>query len=167
MTLAYKVGKCTVLYEKKPGSHDVVFHEDFLGFGLAAFETHGTASGQLMNSRGQYKSAMEVALHDIAPRLQHANYPPGMEFILLACEGGSSGAAQKVAKALNRPVEGFDKVISVKHPSLMQLTNFSQSHQQTNIPTHKIGLWERMKGVKGPFSDSRKIDYATSRTYFP
>jgi len=164
----YQVRRSTVLYEKNPGDHDVVLHENFLGTGVAAFETHGVPFySVLMNSRGKYRSAREVAETDIRPWLQRINYPPGKEMILLACLAGSSGAAQVVATVLRRPVEGFKHRIYVLQPHYLRHACLSERSNDYNLPTENIGLLKRLSGFKGPFIDSRNQTYAQSKTYYP
>ncbi|QCI10929.1 RHS repeat-associated core domain-containing protein [Pseudomonas putida] len=165
---AQRIGDSSVLFEAKPGNHDVVFHENFLGTGTAAFETHGHPfSSKLMNGQGRYRSALKVALNDIEPQLRQVNYPQGKELILLACEGGSSGAAQKVATALQRPVRGYAQPIYTTHPQFSQSLRVTNHARHSNLPTESIGFWERLKGAKGPFVDRSDRRFATSSLYFP
>jgi len=102
--------KGRILYEDSPGKQDVVFHDKLWGKDFAGFETHGSPEGQLMNSRGQYASAADVATSDIKPLLDGMQppYPQGKPVVLIACYGSESGAAQEVANILRRPVVGYN-----------------------------------------------------------
>jgi len=163
------LGRSRVLYEELPGGHDVVFHENAWNLDIAAFETHGYRSGSLMNSSGKVRSASEVAMQDIAPGLKAINYPKDKPIILLACEGGKSGAAQKLANTLRRPVQGYDKPIKVHKPSLLKKLSEPAGNLKThNIPLQKIADWNpSFPGKAGPWPADPSMEPATSRLYFP
>lgn len=159
-------GKFDILYEATPGSNDVVFHENIWGRQIAAFETHGNRWGSLMDSSGKMKSASKVALNDIAPRLNTLNYPAGKPIILLACSGGKSGAAQKVANTLRRPVQGYQRTIHVDPPSGMGLLR--RTNSSSNIPLQRMSMWDRLwkqKLFQG--KASKYLEPAESRMYYP
>ncbi|MFJ4388379.1 RHS repeat domain-containing protein [Pseudomonas soli] len=158
-------GKSEALYEQwvngRP-THDVVWHERFLGR-YRALETHGASNGQLMNAQGKMVDPVKLAVKEIAPRLQGVD--PAEPLFLVACEGGSSGAAQRLADILRRPVYGYDKVIAVY--DLKPSQTFAHSNVWTTAPTHKIPFMRRLMGERSAFSDHPKYEHATGRFYHP
>ncbi|NIE77253.1 RHS repeat-associated core domain-containing protein [Pantoea sp. Ap-967] len=101
-----------VLYPGNDTSAPTVFHKEVFQSGHAGFVTHGNASkgAVLMNQRGQTSSAKTVARDEIAPRLRGMpayRDDPHKPLYLIACEAGSSGAAQAVADTLGRPVFAY------------------------------------------------------------
>ncbi|MEN8639188.1 RHS repeat-associated core domain-containing protein [Pseudomonas sichuanensis] len=157
-------GGSSVLYETQVngrGNHDVVWHERFLG-SYRALETHG-GGGLLMNSSGKMVDPVQLAIAEIAPRLKGVN--PAVPFFLQACEGGSNGAAQKLANVLQRPVYGYDKVIALHDIGITHAAR--RTSQLTSTPIQKISWWRRLLGEKGPFSDYRKYEDARGRFYYP
>ncbi|MHC8388498.1 RHS repeat domain-containing protein [Pseudomonas sp. MDT2-39-1] len=93
-----------IIYKPSKGA-PVFFSTDLYGQKILAYQAHGVPSGKMMSSTGRMRPAAEVALYDIAPRLdalgdEYANAP----LWLLSCESGVSGAAQEVANTLNRTV---------------------------------------------------------------
>lgn len=159
----------TVLFERTPGTSDVVFHDDLWGTGLRGFETHGAPDGYLLNSQGWYDTAANVAKQDIAPRL--ANVDQRSPLVLLACEGGSSGAAQEVANALRRPVIGYHRTIYTNTPEMMKRSaNFvTKEGVRTPFALQKIPHMEGLSGVQGPRYFAHGIEYelATFQGYAP
>jgi len=124
-----KQRKGQTLFEKSPDDHDVVFHENLLGQNQIAYETHGDPFGRLMNLQGKMKDATTVALRDIGPTIEAMQIPPpaNQPIILAACWGGRSGAAQKVANAIRRPVVGFDHIVQTSHPQAMKMLRMTTS----------------------------------------
>ncbi|MDF9617539.1 RHS repeat-associated core domain-containing protein [Pseudomonas entomophila] len=158
-------GKSEVLYEqwvKGRPTHDVVWHERFLGR-YRALETHGASNGQLMNARGKMVDPVRLAVKEIAPRLQGVD--PAEPLFLVACEGGSSGAAQRLADILRRPVYGYDKVIAVY--DLKPSQTFAHSNVWTTAPTQRIPFMRRLMGERSAFSDHPEYEHATGRFYHP
>lgn len=157
-------GGSSVLYETLVdgrANHDVVWHERFLG-SHRALETHG-GDGLLMNTSGEMVNPVQLAITEIAPRLRGAN--PAEPFFLLACEGGSNGAAQKLANVLQRPVYGYDKVISLHDIGISHAARRTSGF--TSSPLQEIPLWRRLLGDKGPFSFYPKFEDARGRFYYP
>lgn len=152
-----------VLFEKNYLDHDVSWHSNFLGKGYQAFETHGSPFGHLMNSKGKMVDPLEVTLKEIAPRLGDvdANVP----LFLLACEGGKSGAAQRVADVLRRPVYGYDKVITLYDITTVQ--RFTRQGFAPTVPMQKISRWRRFLGETGPFKHHPSYEDATGKIYHP
>jgi len=122
-----------------------------------------------MNVLGSYEPAANIARREIAPRL--ADYAQGRPLVLLACEGGSSGAAQQVANVLQRPVIGYDKVIyitSTKNLSQPPYFTLGGGDVWTNLPTQKISWLKRLAQHDGPtFFGKKNRELATYRTYRP
>lgn len=172
-----KFGTSTILYEnkvttydpigfvKKPGSHDVVFHENYLDTGVPAFETHGDPFGRLMNSKGSYRPAWEVAHTDIAPALRKMDYAQDKGIVLLACQAGKTGSAQKVANSLNRSVTAYDKTIYLQHPVYPNVAWINNNG--TSLPTSAIAWTKRVRGAEGPFLHSPNQEIAKARLYRP
>ncbi|WP_449433672.1 RHS repeat domain-containing protein [Pseudomonas putida] len=160
--LAWK-GQSEVLYAEKLGQNDVAMHHNLWGKGIQAFETHGSSSGQLMNTAGQMDDPARIALKEIAPRLTGVSQDTPL--VLLACSGGKSGAAQKLADVLQRPVYGYDKTIWVNQARWMQHLDVSPT--DSSIPMQQISLARRLLGAKGPFSWYPDREIATGRLYFP
>lgn len=161
--------KFSVLFEEKLGEHDVTFHNDFLGSGRVAFETHGDRFGNLMSSKGVLRTATHVAKKDIKPMIDAMSpgYPSDKPIILAACWGGRSGAAQQVANVLKRPVIGYRHVIEMWEPSTM--TTFRPTYRWgngfgnavTQVRTNPFTrLFRHLAGVRGS-------DLAVSTQYFP
>lgn len=160
-----RVGTSTILYEAELDSSDVVFHENWLGSGTPAFETHGSRFGELMNSAGKMRPASEVARMDIAPALSNIGYPDDKGIILLACGAGKSGAAQNVANSLNRTVSAYDETILVSHPKMSSVIEIGK--KGTSLPLSKIPWLKRMRGVRGRFEGYPQYEAAASRLYRP
>lgn len=158
-----------IIFERIHGQHDVALHKQLWGDKFIGFETHGSSQGYLMNSKGLYDTAANVARMDIAPRL--ANLDPNKPFVLLACQGGSSGAAQEVANVLRRPVIGFDENIFVNTVEWMkQSANFvSKEGVRTPLALQKIPHLEGLTGVQGPqwFAQGLEYEMATFQLYKP
>lgn len=146
---ALKRRDSSILFERNLGQHDVAFHKELWGGQYVGFETHGTPQGYLMNSKGFYDTAANVARTDIAPRLANV---PDKPFVLLACQGGSSGAAQEVANVLRRPVVGFPHNIAVGHTDLLKLSAPFPTAQGVSTPfaLQKIPHLKGLTGVQGP-----------------
>ncbi|WP_460418244.1 RHS repeat domain-containing protein [Pseudomonas sp. microsymbiont 2] len=160
---AYWEQRSEVLYAERAGQNDVAMHYNLWGQGIRAFETHGSKGGQLMNAVGQMDDPARIALKEIAPRL--AGVEQNVPLVLLACHGGKSGAAQRIADVLQRPVYGYDKVIWVNRAGFIQslrVDNFTSS-----LPSQNISRWKRLQGAKGPFSFYPQREIATGRTYYP
>lgn len=158
-----------VLFEEELGSHDVVFHDRLWGSdNLKGFETHGASNGYLLNAQGVFEPAANVAKREIAPRLAH--YDQHRPLVLLACEGGSSGAAQQVANVLRRPVIGYDEVILIGSPRTMQFYYHQQSAWgiRTSLPLQKVNWLKRFTFAKRPaYMNGANLELATSRIYQP
>jgi RHS repeat-associated protein len=164
-----KQAKGKLIFERKLGEHDVYAHDNLYGEGIFAYETHGDPLGRLMNSSGKMQSATKVAKNDILPQLNALapNYPADKPIILAACWGGRSGAAQKVANVLQRPVIGFKHTILVDAPSRMRRLSVTStgSLKSTNVITHVrtnpfVLLRMRLQGIPNEA-------IAGSRYYFP
>jgi len=109
------------------------------------------------------EDAVRVALREIAPRL--AGMADNEPIVLLACYGGKSGAAQRIANVLQRPVHGYDKPIWVHHAGFMQ--SLEVTSQTSNLPRQQISTWRQLMGHTGPFSAAPDKELATGRLYFP
>ncbi|WP_256665296.1 RHS repeat domain-containing protein [Pseudomonas sp. SLFW] len=159
----------SILFERRLGSHDVVFHKKLWGDKFMGFETHGTPEGYLMNSKGLYDTAANVAKTDIAPLL--VNMDPNRPFVLLACQGGSSGAAQEVANVLRRPVLGFHENIFVGTAKWMkQSANFvTKEGVRTPFALQQIPHLKGLTGVHGPHYFAHGVEYelASFQLYKP
>ncbi|AIR87971.1 hypothetical protein LK03_01395 [Pseudomonas cremoricolorata] len=105
-----------VLHRTVRGSPEVVFHPDWLGQGVSAFETHGSATGMLMDSKGMMSRAEKVG-YEAQAWLNASGRADGEPFVLLACHAAESGAAQRVANVTGRPVTAYKQAIWVNHPS--------------------------------------------------
>ena len=156
-----------ILFEESFKQHDVAFHETLWGSNsLKGFETHGTSEGFLLNAKGIFEPAANVARREIAPRL--GGYSRQSPLVLLACEGGSSGAAQQVANVLRRPVIGYDKTIYLGDPSRTAKMIHHQARWglNTSLPTQKVPylkrLWRKAHGGAG-----ERFELATWRYYYP
>jgi len=156
-----------ILFEESFKNHDVAFHETLWGSNsLKGFETHGTSEGFLLNAKGVFEPAANVARKEIAPRL--GGYSRHSPLVLLACEGGSSGAAQQVANVLRRPVIGYDKTIYLGHPSRTAKMIHHQARWglNTSLPTQKVPylkrLWRKAHGGAG-----ERFELAAWRYYYP
>jgi hypothetical protein len=138
--------------------------DDYVGF-----QTHGGADGTLMNSRGIQESAKAVAKREIAPRLK--NVPMDEPLVLIACQGGSSGAAQAVANVLRRPVIGYDEVIYATAPGWMGKagTYWTPNGFTTTTPLQRIPHLKHLKGFHGPnyYSSGPDYELATFKMYYP
>ena len=148
---------------------EVAYHPNYLGLGMPAFETHGAPldlSSRLMNSAGVMRPAEEVA-GEIEGWLTHYGHPPNKEFILLACNGGSSGAAQKVANTTGRRVWGFSKTILVQEPSAQdQLSRVISSSADTNYPL-ELRSFKSFLTSHGEFSKFPFLRKARAKFYDP
>ena len=151
------VKRSAVLYAKSNDADDVVWHTNLWGKNIRAFETHGSPTGHLLNAQGQLEAPAQLALREIAPRL--TDLPADVPFVLLACHGGKSGAAQKIANALQRPVYGYDHAIFVKRPHWIQ--HLWVDDAGTSIPTQRAAT----SRLQGPLPAGREL--AAGRLYFP
>ena len=163
-------GDSHTLFEAERGSHDVVYHERLWQEDLRAFETHGGSDGTLMNAEGFYQSAAKVARREIAPRM--TGYADGAPLVLLACRGGSSGAAQSVANVLRRPIVGFKKDIYVGSPWEMNRWASTQrktgNDTWTNLPYQKVNFLKRFRRQSGPTTDGKPHrEPAAFKVYLP
>jgi RHS repeat-associated protein len=169
--VAHRIGKADVLFEKKPGSSDVAFIERLWDDDYAAFVTHGSPFGQLMNAQGNADSAINVATHLIAPRLAAMGYPEGQKIVLLACWAGKTGAAQNVANVLKRPVEAYRSKIHLLGVATLQgpaRVSGKLHGGATTAPVTKISVLKRVFGHKhGPFSDAPHFKLASKHLYTP
>lgn len=138
-------------------------HYNLWGKGIVAFETHGSKAGKLMNAAGKSEDAVRVAIKEIAPRL--AGVPKDQPIVLLACYGGRSGAAQRIANALQRPVHGYDKTIWVYRAKYMQ--SLSVSDDLVNIPTQSLSRWQRLMGTQSALTAEPGKTLASGRMYYP
>lgn len=151
------VKRSAVLYAKSENAEDVVWHTNLWGKNIRAFETHGSPTGHLLNAQGQLEAPAQLALREIAPRL--TDLPADIPFVLLACHGGKSGAAQKIANVLQRPVYGYDHAIFVKRPYWIQ--HLWVDDAGTSIPTQRAAT----SRLQGPLPAGREL--AAGRLYFP
>ncbi|QXH36754.1 RHS repeat-associated core domain-containing protein [Pseudomonas muyukensis] len=151
------IKRSAVLYAKSSEADDVVWHTNLWGKNIRAFETHGSPTGHLLNAQGQVEAAAQLALREIAPRL--TDLPADVPFVLLACHGGKSGAAQQIANVLQRPVYGYDHAIFVKRAQWMQ--HLWVDDAGTSIPT-QVAASSRLQG---PLPAGREL--AAGRLYFP
>ncbi|MNP32455.1 hypothetical protein D3C76_1256350 [compost metagenome] len=142
---------------------DVVYHQDYLGLGSPAFQTHGGLDGTLMNLAGIMRPAKEVAV-DIENFLQIFNHPPGEGFTLLACCAGKSGAAQEVANVTRRTVSAYIDPITVRH--LDEALSVVDTPASTNIPLVQKSWWRYFFRTSG-YTDSPYHEIAPSRLFFP
>jgi RHS repeat-associated protein len=156
-------GYADVLYSEGL-ENDVAFHRNVWGQGYTAFETHGSPGGKLMNAQGRMENARQVALREIAPRHQQLGTPNGQPMVLLACEGGRSGAAQQLADVLRRPVYGYDNVIYVMRASFMKSVDTGAAF---NIPLQRTPWWRRLAGTQSPSARMPGFEIASGRTYYP
>lgn len=168
----YRQGQVDVLFETSKKGEDtieVAFHNQLWGDAhLKAFETHGTPDGYLLNAQGVFESAAIVARREIAPRL--ASYAQHRPLVLLACEGGSSGAAQQVANVLRRQVIGFDEVIYIYQPRLMNAfeNQATAAGIATNFPLQQIPFLKRLgRGKSQPYTAGKNMEPATYKIYEP
>ncbi|TDF78802.1 RHS repeat-associated core domain-containing protein, partial [Pseudomonas sp. H9] len=163
------VGESTAIYFNGADKSDVVFHNKLLGTDVAAFETHGKLrTGKLMSVSGRFEDAESVANSSIRPWLEGIDYPEGKEIVLLACHGGGSGAAQKVANTLRRPVEAFDRAIYLDDPRYMQRINISFTNSTSNnFPAEKVPYIDRLLGSGRAFTDKPSMRISIPRTYYP
>lgn len=125
-----KVSAPVTLYSKGGGSADVAFHPNYLGSGTAAFETHGSTTGLLMDTTGAMVKPQKVGYR--AKAWLDANRPEGEPFTLIACHAAESGAAQIVADVTNRPVTAFKQAIYVHSP--MESMSLVAPNGALNIP---------------------------------
>ncbi|MFJ3466788.1 RHS repeat domain-containing protein [Pseudomonas sp. NPDC090201] len=164
----YRYHQTEVLLEHPPGVPQVTFHNRLWGDDLRGFRTHGSGEGYLLNAEGIFEPAANVARREIAPRL--ADYTAGRPLILLASEGGSSGAAQAMANVLRRPVVGYDKAIYVATiERLNALSTFtSPKGIHTNLPLQKIPFLKRLRGApQERLAAGEHFELATWRTFNP
>jgi len=156
----------TQLYEAKPGHADVRLHPNYLNTGYPAFETHGMPfdiNSNLWNSKGVFRPAEEVAL-EAESWLRTIDYPPGEPFILLACNGGSSGAAAKIAKVTKRAVISFKKTILVDTGDSSQL--FRHTPRTTNHPL-ALRSFKKILTQPPPYSNHFFYEAAEMEIYTP
>lgn len=133
-----------LIYEKSRGVHDVWLHKNFYGQNMVAYETHGKANGYLMNASGVFRPADEVARLDILPRLNKLKKSVLKDddfIVLVACEAGSSGAAQTVANVIKRPVLSFNKKVLIKPPHKMTKVRY-RLHDDNNL----LKEWDPVTG---------------------
>lgn len=168
---AHRIGKADILYEKNAGSSDVAFIERLWDENYAAFVTHGTPFGKLMNAQGKADSAINVATDLIAPRLTAMGYPADQKIVLLACWAGKTGAAQNVANVLKRPVEAYSSKIHLLSAATLQtpMRITGKLHAgATTAPVTKISVFKRVFAHKrGAFSDAPGFELATAKLYHP
>ena len=143
-------------------SKSVIYHQDYLGLGSHAFQTHGDLDGNLMGLDGIWRPAKEVAV-DIENLLLAFNHPPGKGFILLACYAGRSGAAQEVANVTRRTVSAYMDSIIVRH--LDQASSLVDTVEDTNLPLVKRSWW-RIFG-QSAYTSRPNHEIASSRLFFP
>ncbi|PMZ99414.1 MULTISPECIES: RHS repeat domain-containing protein [unclassified Pseudomonas] len=157
----------SVIFGTGKRAEDVAFVPSLFGEGNAALVTHGHPLGMLMNGQGLADDAVNVARDLIAPRLAQMNYPEGQKLVLLACWGGKSGAAQKIANALNRPVEAYGEKLLLKNlASLQSSRSTGLAFRGNNLPLYKPSPWERLTS-KADFMDSSKYRIARPKLYTP
>lgn len=155
-----------LLYEAKAGDADVRVHPNYLESGLPAFETHGMPldiNSNLMNSKGAFRPAKEVAL-EIEAWLKKIDFPEGEPFILLACNGGSSGAATKVANVTKRTVISFKKTILVDTTDSSRWLGMNS--RTTNYPLARRSL-RKMLTERPQHSDYFSWERAEMEIYPP
>jgi len=166
-----RLGDADILFERHTGTSDVAFVERLWGKEHAAFVTHGSPFGQLMNASGKADSAANIAADLIAPRLTAMAYPADQKIVLLACWAGRTGAAQQVANTLRRPVEAYSSKISLLSATTLQLPmriTGKLHHGATTAPVTRISSFKRFFANKvGPFSDAPGFKLAPSKMYYP
>ncbi|MGV2834652.1 RHS repeat-associated core domain-containing protein [Pseudomonas shirazensis] len=162
------IGNSDTLWKNpNPKNVDVAFHRNLFGTSEAAFQTDGSKLGGLVNSSGKLQKAAKVARDDIATRLNSMpDYlaDPDKPIVLIACHGANSGAAQKVANVLRRPVKAFDDVVLV--PSIDDLNKplkFTKNFQNSNA------LYQNSSTIGiTPFpAPNQNLGYAQWRTFLP
>ncbi|MDH0730036.1 hypothetical protein N5F23_22365 [Pseudomonas sichuanensis] len=176
---SYRVGPgsgqrpATVLFGTSKDGSDVAFIPHLYGEETAAFMTHGHPLGMLMNAQGQADDAVNIARNLIAPRLAEMGYPAERKIVLLACWGGKSGAAQKIANELRRPVEAYSQKIFLQGAAALQMPRTSEPLWKAginNLPVYKPSLatraWNRFNGHFPAFSD-QPYALAKSKLYYP
>ncbi|MBM3108830.1 hypothetical protein IIE18_27300 [Pseudomonas sp. V1] len=143
--------------------HDVAIHENLWDLDVLAFETHGNARGQLFNQSRHLVSATRFAQDIVKPRLAKLNYPANEPIILLACMGGKSGAAKKIADTAGHPVVAFVDSIDVASPAYMnQPLSLKPNYKTFNWPTR-----DRMDGEPRFFSNNAKSVPAQFSVFWP
>lgn len=159
-----------IIFEKARGTHDVTFHKRLWGQDILGFESHGAPNGYVMNAKGIFEPAANVARKEIAPRL--AGYENHRPLVLLVCEGGSSGAAQEVANVLRRPVIAFDAKFSMQGPknvrSLIYEDRFYKGMNigiDTSIPLQQIK--GRRFGKLPDYIAGPNLELASTKYYLP
>ncbi|MBV4530241.1 hypothetical protein HU719_002135 [Pseudomonas sp. SWRI107] len=162
-----KTRPASVLFGANAGAEDVAFVPDLFAEGHAALVTHGHPLGMLMNAQGVADDAVRIAQDIIAPRLAQMGYPEGKKFILVACWGGKSGAAQSIANELGRPVEAFGEKVFIKGLASLQMPRASPNALAgNNVPIYKASLWTRMF-CKPRFTETSKYRIAKPKLYMP
>ncbi|WP_411565073.1 RHS repeat-associated core domain-containing protein [Pseudomonas shirazensis] len=160
------VGNSDVILSLPGDDTSVAFHRNLYDSNLAAFETHGTEQGRLMTGTGTFDSAKNVALDEIAPRLNtlpaYANRP-NKPVVLLACKAGKTGAAQEVANTLKRPVIAYDELVSLRE---IKFQNHPQFTGHTFAGSN--GVFERLPIPRiGPFPDNVSLRPGVPRKFTP
>lgn len=135
-------GNYQTLYKGREGVTPTAFHKEVFKSGNAAFVTHGSAfmTSKLLDQNGQKVSATKVARSEIAPRLEalpayrdNRNKP----IYLIACLAAKTGAAQKVANELGRPVIAFNGLLAPFSANLLNLYPIDASMKEAPYP--KLG----------------------------
>ncbi|WP_422403642.1 RHS repeat domain-containing protein [Pseudomonas sp. GZD-209] len=175
----YRVGPgggqrpATVLFGTTKDGSDVAFIPNLYGENTAAFMTHGHPLGMLMNAQGQADDAANIARNLIAPRLAEMGYPAEQKIVLLTCWGGKSGAAQKIANELRRPVEAYSQKLFLRGAAALQMPRTYEPLWNTgfnNIPVYMPSLasraWRRLNGHFPAFAD-KPYSIAKSKLYHP
>lgn len=135
-------GDYQILYKGREGVTPTAFHKAVFKSGNAAFVTHGSAymTSKLLDQNGQKVSATKVARSEIAPRLEalpayrdNRNKP----IYLIACLAAKTGAAQKVANELGRPVIAFNGLLAPFSANLLNLYPIDASMKEAPYP--KLG----------------------------
>jgi RHS repeat-associated protein len=84
---------------------------------MPAYRNHSNkAMGTVRNLDDVPRSPAELA-EDLAPLLRDT--PMDIPLVLISCEAGSTGYAQRLANSLNRPVFGYDEVVYIPPPQQM------------------------------------------------
>jgi RHS repeat-associated protein len=156
--------KGKLIFEEKTGKADVATHDNLWDRGIQAYETHGDRGGNLMDASGKYRSATTVATKDIRPWLDTLPYREGEPIILIACWGGKSGAAQKVANVIRRPVFSFDHTVVIQPEPFMGTLRVSDLARNNLLKSRRSNPFaialDRLRGIP-------KDKLAAMRLYYP
>jgi len=105
------------------GEEDVFFTDKMYGNRMA-FSTHGTPTGEMVNSAGNLVPASEM-VDEISSQVEGAvryvdESAAKKPLFLLVCDSATSGTGQLMANELDRPVIAFKSTISVPSMSALE-----------------------------------------------